>query len=62
MTETQAARANCLIGQGQSPDTVLSKRQIALAKTIAANKNDGWKDAIGVELEEAWTRVHKINR
>lgn len=57
MTALQAARANALVGQGHSPDAVLSPRQVALATRIKTNPKAGWKEAIGVEIDEAWERV-----
>lgn len=50
MTALQAARANALVGQGKSPDAVLSPRQIELAARIKDNPKGGWKDAIGKPL------------
>lgn len=47
MIEIQAARANSLIGNGQSPDSVLSPRQIAFAKKVAANPDGNWENMIG---------------
>lgn len=57
MTPLQSARANSLIGQRKSPAEVLSPRQIELADFIFKNKNRKWKNAVGVELGEAWEAI-----
>ncbi len=56
MTSLQACRANTLVGQGKSPESVLSPRQIALYKTLS----DKSPNMIGVKnLADAWKRVGK---
>lgn len=60
MTAIQATKANSLIGRGQSPDEVLSARQIALMTYIQTHLDKGWKDAIGVDLMTAWKTVDRM--
>lgn len=57
MTPTQAARANSLVGKGNSPNAVLSLKQIELAKYIQENPNKKWENAIGKEISEAWAAL-----
>lgn len=55
MTTLQACRANSLAGNSQSPDELLSPRQLALLKTIKENPKKGWKNMIGrKDLAQAW--------
>lgn len=54
MTALQAARANSLIGQGFSPDKVLSSRQIEIAQTIKKQPNKNWKNVIDMDVVKAW--------
>ncbi|MCB9285812.1 MAG: thioredoxin family protein [Lewinellaceae bacterium] len=54
MFPLQAARANALIGQGKSPEAVLSPRQVALAKQAKAHPEKKWADAIGKDMMSAW--------
>lgn len=60
MTQLQAARANSLVGNGELPNSVLSPRQIALVKTIRANKKANFKSAINVDIQSAWEQVEAI--
>lgn len=57
MTPLQAMRANSLVGNGKSPEVVLSSRQIELAKFIQANPNKKWENVIGQNITEAWAAV-----
>jgi hypothetical protein len=55
MTSLQACRANSLVGQHQSPDDLLSPRQLALLKKIQAGPDKKRKSMIGrVDLGKAW--------
>jgi hypothetical protein len=55
MSTLQACRANALVGQGQSPASVLSPRQVALFEKIQAQPNQRRKNAIGSRnLAQAW--------
>lgn len=47
MTGLQAARANALIGEGKSPDAVLSPRQVAQAEQLAGLPASQWENRIG---------------
>ena len=61
MTETQASRANALIGQGQPPAPVLSPRQVELADFISKNTKKHWKEMVGAtELVKAWAEVEAV--
>ncbi|HNM25983.1 MAG TPA: VPGUxxT family thioredoxin-like (seleno)protein, type 2 [Saprospiraceae bacterium] len=58
MTSLQACRANSLAGKGQSPEEVLSPRQLDLLKNIQANPGKEWKSMIGrKDLSTAWREV-----
>lgn len=61
MTSLQACRANSLVGQGQSPEPVLSPRQIALGQSAKSHPDKKWKNAIGVaDLAGAWQESMKV--
>jgi hypothetical protein len=58
MTSLQACRANNLVGKNISPDKLLSPRQVALLKKIAALPAKKWKNMIGrKDLVHAWAEV-----
>ncbi len=58
MTTLQACRVNSLVGQGQSPDALLSARQLTLLKTIHASPKRNWKNMIGrTDLTKAWAEI-----
>ena len=55
MTSLQACRANSLAGQSQSPDELLSPRQLELLKIIRENPKKQWKNMIGrSDVAKAW--------
>lgn len=61
MTETQASRANSFVGQGLSPEPVLSPRQVELAGFISKNPKKGWKEMIGEsDLIKSWAAVEAV--
>ncbi len=61
MTSLQACRANSLVGNGKSPEPVLSPRQLELYQTIQANPKRKWKNAIGAaDLAEAWAAADGV--
>ncbi|MEZ5043877.1 MAG: VPGUxxT family thioredoxin-like (seleno)protein, type 2 [Saprospiraceae bacterium] len=60
MTAIQATKANSLIGQQQSPDEVLSPRQLQMLNYIKQNLSKPWKEVIGLDLEQAWALVEKV--
>lgn len=47
MTSLQACRANSLIGKRQSPEELLSPRQVALLKKVRETPKKDWKNMIG---------------
>ncbi len=58
MTALQACRANSLVGRGDSPDALLSSRQLALLKKIQADPKRHRKNMIGrTDLATAWAEV-----
>ena len=57
MTSMQATQANRLIGIGQSPNAVLSPRQLALLKHIQENPGEEWSNAINKDIILAWEHV-----
>lgn len=60
MTSLQACRANSLVGQGQSPEPVLSPRQVALGQSAKSHPDKQWKNAIGAtDLAGAWQEAVK---
>ena len=54
MTALQAARANALIGQGKSPEGLLSPRQVELAQQAKGLPEQKLENAIGKDIAEAW--------
>ncbi len=61
MTQLQAARANSLLANRQSPEVVLSPQQRSLAKYIAAHPKAGWKSWINeTDLIGAWGEVEAL--
>jgi len=61
MTTLQACRANSLVGNRQSPDTLLSSRQMDLLKKVRENPKKDWKNMIGrKDLTAAWVEVWEI--
>ncbi|MCB0557356.1 MAG: thioredoxin family protein [Lewinellaceae bacterium] len=54
MFPLQAARANALIGQGKSPEGVLSPRQVELASQVNAHPERKWECAIERDIMKAW--------
>lgn len=57
MTSLQATRANALVGKRQSPDHLLSSRQLAILQKVKANPSRKWENLIGVSLEAGWQKV-----
>ena len=58
MTSLQASRANSLVGKGQSPNEILSPRQISILENIRQNPKRKLKNAIGEkDLKKAWAEV-----
>jgi hypothetical protein len=56
MTTLQAARANSLIGKKQSPDELLSPRQLDVLLKMAENpQKKDWKSMIGQNVGEMWS-------
>ncbi len=63
MTALQACRANSLVGKKQSPDTVLSPRQLALLQKIKENPKKPWKNRIGGrDMAKAWEETGDSGR
>jgi len=60
MTDLQATKANVLVGKRQSPETVLSPRQVKLARFISNNRGGNWKSAINEDFLASWEQVEKI--
>ncbi|MEE8171034.1 MAG: VPGUxxT family thioredoxin-like (seleno)protein, type 2 [Phycisphaerae bacterium] len=55
MTELQACRVNAALGRKSDPKPFLSPRQLALLRTIEAQPNHDWPEAIGApDLIAAW--------
>ncbi len=59
MTRIQATQANRLIGTGQSPNAVLSPRQLALLKYIQENPGKDWTNAINHDITLAWEKANQ---
>ena len=58
MTTLQACRANTLAGKNQSPDSLLSPRQLDVLKKVRETPKKGWKNMIGRrDLAKAWGEV-----
>ncbi len=63
MTSLQACRANSMIGKGQSPDELLSPRQLDLLRNIRENPKKEWKNRVGEkDMAVAWAEVWESNR
>jgi hypothetical protein len=60
MTMMQATQANRLIGLGQSPNSVLSPRQLKLLKYIQAHPRKDWTNAINKDITLAWDRTEEL--
>jgi hypothetical protein len=61
MTEMQAARANSLIGQNQSPISVFSPRQVELESFISKNLKKKWKNRVGSDdLIKSWAECERL--
>ena len=60
MTPTQAARANSLIGKRQTPDSILSPRQVKLVQQIKKQPHLKWPDAIGVDIQKGWDKIEEL--
>jgi len=61
MTTLQSARANSLIGEGKSPENLLSPRQLALYQKVTSNPQKTWPNAVGVDnLEQAWAAAARF--
>ncbi len=62
MTNLQAVKVNSLIGQNQSPDDLLSPRQLDLLNIIKANSKVKWSSAINQDFLTAWkTAIAKVD-
>lgn len=59
MTAYQATQANSLIGQGKSPDELLSPGQRDLLMKIKKDKGHKLKSAIGVPITTAWNTLEQ---
>ena len=58
MTTLQACRVNSLVGQGQSPDALLSARQLTLLQHIQTNPQRNWTNSIGsTDMAAAWAEI-----
>lgn len=60
MIRTQATKANRLIGLGQSPNSVLSTRQLQLLKYIQEHPKKEWSNAINEDIILAWAQVETL--
>ncbi len=50
MTSLQSCLANSMVGRNESPDALLSPRQLAMLQTIKAQPTKKWEDMIGVDM------------
>lgn len=58
MSSLQACRANSLVGKNQSPDNLLSPRQLDLLKKVSENPKKDWENRIGCkDLAAAWKEI-----
>ena len=61
MTPMQTARANSLVGKSDSPEPVLSPRQIELGRFAAENGKLKWPNALDeADFKKAWGEASKI--
>ena len=59
MTQLQAVKVNSLIGKGQSPNDLLSPRQLEILAVVKANPKKKWKSLINMDLIKGWEEVSK---
>ena len=59
MTSLQACRANSLVGKNQSPEALLSPRQLAILENMRQHPKSKAKSAIGKDLKKAWAEAGK---
>jgi len=57
MTALQAVKVNSLIGENKNPESILSPRQVALAKYVKNHSNKSWTSAINQDIIVAWNKV-----
>ena len=57
MTSLQATRVNSIIGKGESPDRLLSPRQVELAKSMSGKDQRKTGDAINRDFQKYWWKV-----
>lgn len=57
MTDLQAVKVNSLIGQNQSPESLLSPAQLSLLRIIQAYPKAKWSSAINEDFVVAWNKV-----
>ena len=60
MTALQAVKVNSLIGERKNPDSILSPRQIALAKYVKNHSDKNWTSAINQDIIVAWNKVEGL--
>jgi thioredoxin family protein len=60
MTKLQSVKANSLIGKGESPNVILSPRQLKLLDYIQNHPTKKWQSAINDDLISAWGRAEAM--
>lgn len=61
MTSLQACRANSLVGQGQSPENILSPCQLELGRRIQSQPELGWANVVGTDdLAGSWEKQWQL--
>lgn len=59
MTQLQAVKVNSQIGRGQSPNALLSPRQLEILTAVQANPKKKWKEMINEDFIKGWELVSK---
>lgn len=60
MTPLQATKVNSRVGNGQSPNALLSPRQLEVLEYTRQHPKKKWSSAINVDLRKAWDKVEGI--
>ena len=60
MTSLQASKVNSAIGNGKSPDHLLSERQLQLLSYIKDNSGLDWASCIGSDIAKCWNEAIEL--
>jgi len=60
MTSLQASKVNSAIGNGKSPDHLLSEKQLQLLSYIKDNSSLDWTSCIGADIAKCWNEAIEL--